>query len=250
VPACSTSLIRPDQIAVIRCWLFDDKTMADFDAGLRQAIAANARALIIDLRSNSGGYTQARPGDAGPACCRHPPAPPITGPILRAISIPQAVPILEPPADAPRWYDKPVVVIQNGDTASASEIVAAALQEYKRATLIGTHTYGKGSEQHYYKLADGSGLFITYVHWLTPNKQDINRIPYVAPDPAVTPTPLPTLPPAARRRADPAARPCWRLHSHYGVLPDINILSTPDDDRGNGRDPEMDRAVQFLLTGK
>lgn len=247
VPACRTS-IRPDRVAVIRCWLFDDKTMADFDAGLRQAIAADAPGLILDLRSNSGGYTQAAQEMLGRFVA------PSVGPayyraFFKGDFNPEAVPILAPPADAPRWYEKPLVVIMNGDTASASEIVAAALQDYGRAKLVGTHTHGKGSEQYYYKLDDGSGLFVTFVHWLTPKKQDINKAPYAPPDPDQTPTPLPTFTPTPLPDAPPLPPGLLAAHSHYGVQPDFPIRSTPDDDK-NDRDPEMVRAVAYILTGK
>jgi len=247
VPACTTT-IRPDGIAVIKCWLFDDKTMADFDAGLQQALAAHARALVLDLRSNSGGYTEGAQEMLG----RFLPAG--TGPAYYQAHFkgdfnPDSLPILAPPPGAPLWYDKPLVVIMNGDTASASEIVAASLHDYGRAKLVGTHTYGKGSAQNYIQLDDGSVLFVTIVHWLTPKKQDINRIPLPLYDPLATPVPLPTfttLPLPGVPTLPPAL---LAAHPHYGVLPDFAILSTPDDDK-NDRDPEMDRAVQYLLTGK
>jgi carboxyl-terminal processing protease len=247
VPACRTT-IPPDRIAVIRCWLFDDKTMADFDDGLRQAVAADAVGLILDLRSNSGGFTLGAQQMIGRFVS------PSVGPAYyrahyKGDFSPEPVPILAPPADAPTWFDKPVVLIANGDTASASEIVAAALQDYGRVKIVGTHTNGKGSEQYYYKLDDGSGVFVTYVHWLTPKLQDINRTPYVAPDPNVTPTPLPTFTPVPLAGVPTLPPALLALHTHYGVLPDFPILSTPDDDK-NDRDPEMVRAVAYLLTGK
>src|SRR5205814_9474624 len=131
---------------VVKCWLFNDKLIADLDAGLRQAISTQAPGVVIDLRSNTGGYVKGAQELLGRF------VPPEKGPAFytahyRGDPQPDAQPILPPPADGPRWFDKPVVVLQNGDTASASEMVAGALQDYGRATLIGTHTLGKGSEQ-------------------------------------------------------------------------------------------------------
>ena len=218
VPNC-TSTPRADGIALIKCLTFGETLTADFDAELRRALDAGARGLVLDLRNNVGGLTQPAqeligrfvPASSGPAYyrARSPNDP-----------NPEAMPILAPNPDAPRWYDQPVAVLVNGETASAGEIVAGALQDYGRARLIGTHTYGKGAEQLYYLLDDGSSVYITYTHWVTPRGTDINR-PLVVPD----------------------TDPTW------GLPIDIEVLRT-EEDFVAGRDPQLDRAVQYLLTGR
>ncbi len=71
--------------------------------------------------------------------------------------------------------EKPLVVLVNGSTASASEIVAGALKDNCRATLAGDTTFGKGLIQSVYELSDGSGLIVTVGKYLTPAKVDIDR---------------------------------------------------------------------------
>lgn len=71
--------------------------------------------------------------------------------------------------------DKPLVVLVDGGSASASEILSGALQDNKRATIVGTKTFGKGLVQSVRGLGDGSGLAVTIAKYLTPNGRDINK---------------------------------------------------------------------------
>jgi carboxyl-terminal processing protease len=72
--------------------------------------------------------------------------------------------------------DKPLVVLVDGGSASASEILSGALQDDKRATLVGTKTFGKGLVQSVRGLGDGSGIAVTIAHYLTPSGRDINKL--------------------------------------------------------------------------
>ena len=98
--------------------------------------------------------------------------------------------------------DMKTVVLVNGSTASASEIVAAALKEYGKATIVGTKTYGKGVVQKMYNLSGGGMLKVTTAEWLTPKKNSINE---------------------------------------EGVAPDIEIDRTTED-INKMRDPQLDKA--------
>lgn len=99
--------------------------------------------------------------------------------------------------------DLPLVVLINGGTASASEIVSGALQDRGRAVLVGQKTYGKGSVQNVVPLSDGSSIHVTVAEWLTPKGRQITG---------------------------------------KGLEPDVAVELTQDD-AANGRDPQLDRAV-------
>ena len=71
--------------------------------------------------------------------------------------------------------NKPLVVLVDGGSASASEILSGALQDNRRASIVGTKTFGKGLVQSVRGLGDGSGLAVTIAKYLTPNGRDINK---------------------------------------------------------------------------
>jgi len=81
------------------------------------------------------------------------------------------------------------VVLVNQGTASASEILAGALQDNGRAQLMGEKTFGKGLIQSLFNLSDGSGLAVTIAHYETPNHHDINR-QGIEPDEAIALQPI------------------------------------------------------------
>lgn len=71
--------------------------------------------------------------------------------------------------------NRPLVVLVDGGSASASEIVSGALQDNQRAVIVGTKTFGKGLVQSVRELGDGSGMAVTIAKYLTPNGRDINK---------------------------------------------------------------------------
>jgi carboxyl-terminal processing protease len=213
----------PEQhLAYIQVTVFGDKTTAELDAAIKQAEADGAQGIILDLRNNGGGWvTSAQemigrfvPADQGPALYEN----------LNPDGS-ESTP-LEIIAGDTSNFEIPIVALVNGGTASASEIVAGALRDYGRATIVGEKTFGKGSVQRVYDFEDGSSARVTFAEWLTPDQHRIQGegiVPdvVVSLDPAVSGdtqidraaellTGLPAVatgPPAASPVASPVATP-------------------------------------------
>jgi len=136
----------------------------------------NVAAILLDLRSNGGGllYSAQEIVDFF--------LPPDMV-VVRQVDRDGREQVLKTRAEA--IWDGPLAILMNGASASASEIVAGALQDYGRAVLLGEVSFGKGTVQVPYNLSDGSRLWITQYRYLTPNGRDINQHG-LAPDVAIT----------------------------------------------------------------
>jgi carboxyl-terminal processing protease len=169
MPAVLYSKLPNTDVAHIQVTLFGDKTTAELDDALKKAKADGVTGIILDLRNNGGGWvTSAQemigrfvPEDTGVALYEdsNPNDSDLSGELIVG--------------DGEDTFDTPLVILVNGGTASASEIVAGALHDYGRAILIGEKTFGKGSVQRVHDFEDGSSARITFAVWLTPNKVQI-----------------------------------------------------------------------------
>lgn len=199
-PALVYSL-KPGNIAYIRLVQFNQDIVPRLEETIAQ-LPKNVKGLVIDLRNDPGGYLQVAVQVASKW-------------------VPNGNLIVEEKGRSgvmgsytslgPQPFDgiKTVVLINKG-SASASEILAGALQDYKLATLIGETSFGKGSVQDLESFDDGSALKLTIAEWFTPLGRNINK---------------------------------------EGIKPDIEVKVDIDKEKA-GQDTVLDRALRFITTGK
>jgi carboxyl-terminal processing protease len=154
-------------IAYIKLRQFQEQSAADLSAALDKAAKAGMKALVLDLRNNPGGLLTA--------------AVEITedfiedGKLVVYTEGRVRNQNMRFQAHARKAYaNLPMVVLVNQGSASASEIVAGALQDWGRAIIVGTQTFGKGSVQTIIPLSDGSGLRLTTAKYFTPKGRSIH----------------------------------------------------------------------------
>lgn len=187
----------PQGIVYVEMSSFNADTMERFDAALKELTRQKPKGFILDLRNNPGGLLDQAQRVA-------------------AVWVGNNVVVKERRQGKifeelrgmgrARLEGVPTVVLVNQGSASASEIVAGALQDYGLATLVGTKTFGKGSVQEVRDLEDGSAIKITIAEWLTPKERTIHKA---------------------------------------GLEPDVIVEQTPEDYEAK-RDPVLDRAVGIL----
>jgi carboxyl-terminal processing protease len=159
---------KNDGIAYIRIKGFMDDTARELDKIVSKVLGDNTKGIIVDLRSNPGGNL---------------------GVAVEVISkfVPKGEVILwekdrndnEKPYPAvgdAEFAELPVVVLVDGGSASASEIMAGALRDINNSKLIGEKTFGKGSVQSFEQLSGGASLKMTIAKWFTPSKQSIHEV--------------------------------------------------------------------------
>jgi len=154
-------------VVYLKISTFSDKTWQEFKKTASEILAAKPKALILDLRNNSGGYLETAVDIAG---------------YWTRNSI---VTFSENAKGEKKEYRAKgrgefaglkIVVLINEGSASGAEILAGALKDYKKAVLIGETTFGKGSVQEMEAYQDGSGLKLTVAHWFTPTGSLIDEI--------------------------------------------------------------------------
>lgn len=167
IKAQSVSLEMHDDIAYIKIGQFLKSTGDELLAALTEANGNGARGVILDLRNNPGGLLTASEDVASQFLAM--------GLVAKVVDDKGNESIV-PVKKGGIATHLPMVVLVNNGSASASEIVAGALQDYGRAKLVGTKTFGKGSVQIIHDLSDGSALHITAYKWLTPNGRPIDGV--------------------------------------------------------------------------
>ncbi|MGQ9832466.1 MAG: S41 family peptidase [Candidatus Villigracilaceae bacterium] len=191
--------MRPDGLAYIQITTFGDNTTRELRQTLDTLMAQEPKGLILDLRYNGGGYLQ-------------------TAVEVASEFIGQGVILYEQYGDGTRQsYEAipggratkiPLVVLINEGTASASEILAGAIQDYGRGKLVGVTSYGKGSVQNWVPLSNDQGAVrVTVAKWLTPNGRTIHN---------------------------------------QGLTPDVVVEITEEELKAK-QDPQLEKAVEVLL---
>jgi carboxyl-terminal processing protease len=156
-------------LAYIRITSFAESTPADLDkaaAELTEAAGGSLLGVVLDLRSNPGGLLDAAVEVADTFLA--------DGVIVSGTGRIRQARFEQRAASGDGLEDVPVVVLVNGASASASEIVAGALQDHGRGRLVGETTYGKGSVQTVMPLGEGSAIKLTTSRYLTPSGRSIN----------------------------------------------------------------------------
>ena len=157
-----------ETIGYIRSTQFQKTTASEFEEGLekiRKEKGSLSKGLVIDLRNNPGGLLVSAIEIADYFID--------SGPIVTTRGRLENQNFSYNARKAGTEPEYPIAILVNGGSASASEIVAGALQDYKKAIILGTTTFGKGSVQTIYRLDDGSGMRVTTAKYYTPNGRSI-----------------------------------------------------------------------------
>jgi carboxyl-terminal processing protease len=153
------------RIGYIRLMEFDDTVDQRVKVAIQTLEKQKIDGFVLDLRENPGGVVRVAANVSSYWLNR--------GTIVKTVVRNGDTSIAE--ADRNAITQLPLALLVNNGSASASEIVAGALKDNRRAIVVGTRTYGKGIVQQMHRLPDGSGLNVTVAHYFTPNGTDINH---------------------------------------------------------------------------
>ena len=188
-------------VGIVTINQFGDTTTREVEEAIKEFDRTKLRGLILDVRFNGGGYLEG--------------AIDLTSMFIRSGQVVSVVrrngePVIHYVNQRPINTEIPLAVLVNEGSASASEILAGALQDAGRATVIGKKTFGKGTVQEIFELPNGASVRITIARWLTPGGRDLGK---------------------------------------EGVTPDIAVDRTREQIIAK-EDPQLDAAVEWLLHGK
>ena len=185
-------------IAVIEINQFGDATKQEFSKAISEILAERPKGVVLDLRYNGGGYLDGAIDIASEFLEKE-----------KVVTIkkrnPEEDEVIYVNGQA-RMASMPLAVLINKGSASASEIVAGAIQDHNRGIVIGEKSFGKGTVQAVENLIGGSSLRVTIAKWFTPNDQNINE---------------------------------------SGITPDIIVERTSEDIEA-GKDPQLQKAIEYL----
>lgn len=236
------SQMLDDHIGYIRLTQFQEQTSVDLKQALKRLLADGAQSLILDLRNNPGGLLTSAVEVSEQFLPKNKLVVSIRG---RSGAAEEYRANGESPVT-----DLPMIILVNAGSASASEIVSGALQDWGRAVLLGTTTFGKGSVQTIIALSDGSGLRLTTAKYYTPKDRSIHGVGIV-PDIVVN---------GKDERGHRVIREQDLLKQQAGTeeeSPPVSAAPAPDTDRQEAKpgptesgkdegDPQLEKAVELL----
>ena len=162
-----SSEMLDDQIAYIKVDQFNENTDEEFDEQLEALRKQSAKGVIIDLRDNPGGLVSSVVNMCNSIMSEG---------VIVSTKDRNGKQTSCYKADNKKSCDLPIVVLVNGNSASASEIFSGAMQDTGNATIVGVQTYGKGIVQSVIPLSDGSAIKLTVAKYFTPNENDIHTV--------------------------------------------------------------------------
>ncbi|WP_408069994.1 S41 family peptidase [Butyrivibrio sp. JL13D10] len=186
-----------DNIGYLGITEFDSVTTEQFKEGMQELRSKDMKALIIDLRSNPGGSLSAVCDIAREILPK--------GDIVYTVDRDGNREDYE--CDGEKEIDIPLVVLVNGYSASASEILSGAIQDYEVGMIVGETTYGKGVVQRIFPFTDGTAVKLTISNYFTPNGNDINGV---------------------------------------GITPDVQIALDYEKYNADGTDNQLNKAIEIL----
>lgn len=204
VPSLKWDLISKNNsseknVAYIRIFQFSENAGTDFANAANEILKSPAKEIVLDLRDNPGGYLEVAQDIAGWFLER--------GQIVTSEDFNgKRTNVVSKTEGNSKLLKYPLVVLINQGSASASEILSAALRDNRGAKLVGVTSFGKGSVQELENLSGKSSIKITVAHWLTPKGNQINGV---------------------------------------GLTPDVKSEMTEDDYK-NGKDPQLEKALEIL----
>jgi len=157
---------QKEDVAYLRIMQFNEDTTSELDKYIKKLKKDNLNKVILDLRNNPGGYLDAAIAMASEW---------VQDGVVVSERFSSGQQNNHNSLGEHRLAGIKTAVLVNAGSASASEIVAGALQDYKAGTIIGEKTYGKGSVQEFEPFPDGSALKITVAEWFTPKGKNINK---------------------------------------------------------------------------
>lgn len=190
---------KENNIAYIKIRQFNSETVPLFNEAIIEILKkSNVAGIILDMRYNPGGYLQAAIDVSGEW---------IDGEVVVKEKVRNGDEILHRSNKSAKLDKFKTVVLVNAGSASGSEIVAGALQDLGRATIVGTQTYGKGSVQKLIDLKDGSSIKLTVAKWFTPKGNSIEG---------------------------------------NGITPDV-VVDISEEDYNTYKDPQMEEAIKIIM---